>query len=115
MVFVTTEQLATTLQRKDITAQMCSQGIQAAIKFLERQRTEANFNSFYDAIVAESFDLTTETKLPRKRQSPKQMGESNGFHPKTPREFFRHLSYEAIHITANEISRRFEQKGLEDS
>ena len=37
MVFVTTEQLATTLQRKDITAQMYSQGSQAAIKFLERQ------------------------------------------------------------------------------
>ena len=37
MVFVTTEQLATTLQRKDIIAQMCSQGSQAAIKFLERQ------------------------------------------------------------------------------
>ena len=37
MVFVTTEQLATTLQRKDIIAQMCSQGSQAAITFLERQ------------------------------------------------------------------------------
>ena len=31
MMFVTTEQLATTLQRKDITAQMCSQGSQVAI------------------------------------------------------------------------------------
>ena len=35
MMFATTEQLATTLQRKDITAQMCSQGSQVAIKFLE--------------------------------------------------------------------------------
>ena len=35
MIFVTTEQLATTLQRKNITAQMCSQGSQVTIKFLE--------------------------------------------------------------------------------
>ena len=36
--------------------QMCIQGSQAAIQFL-RQQTEANFNFFYDAIVAESKDL----------------------------------------------------------
>lgn len=60
MVFVTTEQLATTLQRKDITAQMCTHGSQATISFLSRQRTEELFNCFYDTVVAESQDLTTE-------------------------------------------------------
>ena len=46
----------------------------------------------------------TEPKLPRKRQPPKQMGDSDVFHPKIPQEFFHHLYYEAIDITASEIS-----------
>ena len=112
IIFVTTEQLATTLQKKDITAQMCIQGSQAAIQFLQRQRTEADFNFFYDAIVTESKDLTTEPKLPRRRQPLRCAGESDCFHPNTPKDFYRHLYYEAFDITAGEIARRFEQKGF---
>ena len=67
---------------------------------------------FNDAIVAESQNLTREPKLPRKQQPPKQMGESDGFHPKRPWEFFRHLYYEAIDIIASEISQWFDLKGL---
>ena len=40
------------------------------------------------------------------------MGESDGFHPKTPQEFFCHLYYETIDITASEITWQFEQMGL---
>ena len=40
------------------------------------------------------------------------MEESDGFNPKTPWEFFRELYYETIDITASEITRQFEQKGL---
>lgn len=114
MVFVTTEQLSITLQRKDITAQMCIQGSQAAIQFLQRQRTDSNFNSFYDAILTESKHLTSEPRLPRRRQPPRRTGDSDsaGFHPDTPRDFYRLLYYEVLDITAGEISRRFEQKGF---
>ena len=85
-------------------AQMCIQGSQAAIQFLQRQRTEANFNFFYDAIVTESKDLTTEPKLSRRQQPLRRAEESDCFHPNTPKDFYQHLYYEAFDITAGEIA-----------
>ena len=57
---------------------------------------------FYDAIVTESKDLTTEPKLPRRRQLLRRAEESDCFHPNTPKDFYRHLYYEAFDITADE-------------
>ena len=46
LVFVATEQLATTLQAKNVNAQICIRAACAAKNFLLRHRTTSNFNLF---------------------------------------------------------------------
>lgn len=63
LVFVAVEQLAVTLQSKDISAEICRQAVKMATQFLERQRSVQNFDVFWEGVVADSEGLTM---LPRK-------------------------------------------------
>ena len=113
MAFVAIEQLATTLQSKNITAELCCQAGQAAICFLERQRSVDSFESFIDGVIADSKDLTSEPKLPRKKRIPQCIdGGSDSFHPQSPKEYFRQQYFEALDILINELQRRFKQESL---
>ena len=47
---------------------------------------------------------TTEPKLPRRQQLLRCAEESDCFHPNTPKDFYRHLYYEAFDITADKIA-----------
>ena len=113
MVFVAVEQLATTLQSKSITADLCCQSGQAATRFLERQRSVESFDNFYESVIADSKDLTNEPKLPRKKRIPHRIDEgSSGYHPQTPKVYFKQQYFEALDILINELQRRFQQRSL---
>lgn len=111
MVFVAVEQLATTLQCKSISAELCSQSGQAAINFLERQRFDESFNVFYDGVLADSKDLTDDPKLPRKKRSPRDHN-ANGYHPQTPKEYFKQQYFESLDILSHELRRRFKRESM---
>ena len=113
MVFVAVEQLATTLQSKSITANLCSQSGQAATQFLERQRSVESFENFYENVLADSKDVTNEPKLPRKKRIPHRIDEGSiGHQPQTPKEYFKQQYFEALDILINELRRRFQQGSL---
>ena len=59
------EQLSKTLQYKDINAQQSFSAVNAAKRFLERQRDTSAFGTFYASVVHEAQDLTEEPKLCR--------------------------------------------------
>ena len=54
LIFGATEQLSATLQYKDINAQEVTLAVSAAIGFLERQQSDAAFDTFYGAVVEEA-------------------------------------------------------------
>ena len=72
IVFAATEQLATTLQAKDVNAQICTGAVNATKSFLQRQRDDSAFTSFFDSVTEESTDITDIPKLPRKRKVPRR-------------------------------------------
>ena len=67
LIFSAMEQLSKTLQYKDINAQEVSTAVNAAKRFLERQRDDLAFKSFYSSVVEEAYELTSEPTLPRQR------------------------------------------------
>ena len=67
--FSATEQLSHTLQGKDTSLQQAVAAFQLAVSFLERQRTEEAFSSFYKSVLFESHNLTEKPVLPHQRES----------------------------------------------
>ena len=58
LIFSAMEQLFKTLQYKNINAQEVSTAVNAAKSFLERQRDNLAFKSFYSSVVCEARHLT---------------------------------------------------------
>ncbi len=82
-----------------------------AICYLERQRTDAKFHSFYEYVVKSSKDLTAPPCLLRYRRPPKKLNEVGS----TSHEFsfvecyFRQQYFEVLDLLVNELKRRFQQ------
>ena len=113
LVFSATEQLSTTLQAKAITAEISIQGRDTTLAYLQRQRCEEAFNSFYDSVVQEASDKTDEPKLPRQRKIPKQMDDSvDNYQHRTPRDYYRQQYFEVLDILLGEIEQRLTQTSL---
>ena len=73
LIFSAMEQLSKTLQYKDINAQEVSTAVNAAKRFLERQRDPLAFESFYSSVVEEARELTEDPVLPRQRHIPRRV------------------------------------------
>ena len=67
MVFSAMEQLSKTLQYRDINAQEVLSSVRMANNFLKQQRSDPAFNSFYEVVVKEAGNVTSEPTLPRQR------------------------------------------------
>lgn len=95
LIFSATEQLSITLQSKDIALQQAVGVFQLAVNFLESQRTEEAFNSFYKRIL---FDLTEEPVLLRQRRPPRRIdsnpASTHSF--SSPESLYRQYYYEAL-------------------
>ena len=68
LVFSAAEQFSVNLQAKNITIQEATRGAVSLASHLKSLRTEAEFNQFYEQVVAQSSTLTEEPKLPRNRK-----------------------------------------------
>ena len=76
-IFACTEQLSLTLQGKDTTVQEARTAADLAVHYLERQRTDERFSSFYKDVVKLSKDITAPPCLPRHKRPPKRLDEAN--------------------------------------
>ena len=96
-IFGATEQLSATLQYNDVNAQEVPLPVSAAVAFLERQRSDAAFDRFYDSVVEEAKAYTQEPTLPRMRKIPKRIndGDPNHQHP-SAKALFRQQYYEVL-------------------
>ena len=101
LVFSATEQLATTLQGKTITAEVSIQARDATMAYLRRQRCEEAFDSFYDSVVQEASDKTDEPKLSQPKRIPKRIDDN--YQHITPRDYYRQQYFEVLDILLSEI------------
>ena len=107
LIFGATEQLSSTLQYKNINAQEVSLAVNAAIAFLQRQRSDSSFD---DSVVEEAETYTHEPTLPRQRKVPKKF--NNGapdHHHSSVKAHFRQQYFEVLDLMISEIKRRFDQ------
>ena len=111
LVFSATEQLSLTLQGRDTTIQEAVQASKLAVHFIERQRTDEAYDSFYTQVVAECKDITAEPALPRQRRPPRRL--DSGATPHifdNPKFYFRKHYFEVLDIISGELKHRFQQE-----
>jgi len=110
LIFAAMEQLSKTLQYKDISAQVMATAVEAAKRFLQRQREPTVFKKFYDLVVEEACKLTSEPTLPRQRRIPQRVNDgAPNHHFLTAEDYFRQQYFEAFDLLLNEITQRFSQ------
>ena len=110
LIFSAMEQLSKTLQYKDINAQEVTTAVNAAKRYLERQRDPLAFKSFYDSVVEEARELTEDPMLPRQKRVPHRINDgAANHHFHCPEDFFRQQYFEVIDLLMNEITQRFSQ------
>ena len=113
LIFTPAEQLSRTLQGRDTTIQEARQAASVTESYLRKQRTDDNFDKFFDYVVLQSSNVTEEPTLPRKRKVPRRIDDgSTAYHHLTPRDFYRQKYFEVIDVVIEEISRRFNQTDL---
>ena len=74
------EQLSTTLQRKDINAQEATKAVSLALSFLHHMRSDAEFSGLYKATAKEAENLTQPPTLPRHRQVRRRIDSGGSVH-----------------------------------
>ena len=110
MVFSAMEQLSKTLQYRDINAQEVLSSVRMANNFLKRQRSDPAFNSFYEVVVKEAENVTSEPTLPRQRQIPHRIDDgSPNYQFSCPKDSFRQQYFEILDLLHNEITQRFDR------
>ena len=114
LVFSTMEQVATTLQYKDINAQEATTAVNAAKHFLERQRSEKEFDFFYEVVKRNAFDNKVEEPiLPRQKRVPQRVDSGAQNHVfLSPKEYYRCQYYEVLDLLKEDLLRRFDQPTL---
>ena len=96
LLFSATEQLSNTLQGKDTPIQETIQASNLALKFLERQRTDNAYETFYKHFLDCSKDLTDDPTLPSYSKRPRRYDDEEASH-----------RFEAIDLCHGELSNRF--------
>lgn len=109
IVFAITEQVSTTLQSKDLTAQEAIKAVEMTIECFNRQRNELSFDDLYQKTIEESEGLTQPPSLPRVRKAPKRFDSNCPPHTfSAPVDFYRKIYYEVLDLMINELRRRFQ-------
>lgn len=111
LIFSGIEQLSLTLQGKDTTVQEATDAAELALHYLERQREDKAFDSFYSQVVEQAKDLTDPPALPRYRNSPRRLDDGSVAHQfNDPKEYFKRQYFEVLDLLMNELKRRFQQE-----
>ena len=110
LIFSATEQLSTTLQGVNTCLQEAITASRLAISFLERQRSDKAFDSFYTLVLSESDDFTEEPVLPHQIRPPKRIDDGSSPHSfRDPKSLFKKDYFEALDITIEELKQQFDQ------
>ena len=113
LVFGITEGLSSFLQSKDVSVGVALKQSECVLSFLMKERSDAAFDKFYEKIVLDSHDRTTEPSLPRQRRQPKRQDEDSTAHTfKSPKDFYRREYFNVFDTLISEICRRFNQASL---
>ena len=97
-------------QYKDINAQEASTAVSIELAFLQRQRCDFAFESFYNSTVMNSRSYTQEPDLPRQKKIPKRFSDGTTVQQCTSiKEYFKQQYFEIIDLLIGEIKRRFDQ------
>ena len=109
LVFGAAEQLTTTLQYKNINAQVTS-AVSAALTYLQRQGLDSAFDKFYETSFKGSEGLTQEPALPRQRKLERfeNGAPESEAHP-SAKEYFRQQYFTFLDLIISELKRRFDQ------
>ena len=114
ILFGTAEEVSKSSQAKDTTLQQALSSINWVSAFYKRQRSDEEFNRFYDNVVETAQQLAIgEPQLPRYRRSPARI--DSGSHPhrfSSPRDYHHHLRFKACDLLLRELTDRFDQQEL---
>ena len=110
LVFSATEQLSVILQSYEINAQQAVSAANATKQYLQRLQSQATYETFYKAVVANAKDLTDEPTLPRNKKVPRRIDDGAQNHCyASPSDYFRQQYFEVIDTLIGELTRRFSQ------
>lgn len=110
MIFSPTEQLSKILQTTDVTLQDAQTAVAVTQRFIQRQRSHDEFQTFFTSVTEASKDLTKTLWLPRQQKLPQKLGRSNNEHEfQSPSEYFRQQYFEVLDLIVN-FRHRFDQK-----
>ena len=110
LVFHPTEQLSKTLQATNTMLQDAQSAVTVTQAFIQRQRSDEAFDSFFKSVIEASKDLTEGPQLPRQRRLPKRLGGGDIEHAfESPSEYYRKRYFEVLDLLNNELTRRFDQ------
>ena len=83
-----------------------------AVSFLDRQRCDDAYDSFYSCIVAECEDFTDEPTLPRQRRPPRRIDDGAPAHVfDSPKSYFKKQYFEVLELVSGELKHLFQQEG----
>ena len=113
VVFGASEQLSTTLQSKDTTAQDARLAVNLCKAFYDRQRDASAFQIFYQAVLLEANGKTEPPTLPRYSNPPKRINDGDAnFRFATAEHYHRREYFEIMESLSGELDARFDQKGF---
>jgi len=111
LVFSATEQLSITLQGTDTSLQQAVQAAKLAITYMERQRSDGAYDSFYSHVLAKSKGLTDQPTLPRQRRLPRQIDSGSTAHQfDSLKSYFKKQYFEVLDVVTVELKHRFQQE-----
>ena len=108
--------LSSALQSKDLTASEGQRLAAMTVKTIQKMRTDEGFMSFWKRTTeAASEKGVAPAILPRKVRPPRRIEDCLGGHaepefPASPESYFKRIYFEAIDLTTNAITARFDQK-----
>ena len=114
IVIGATEEVSLLLQRKDIAIQDALAAVDTAKAYFKRLRSEDEFERFYDATVKLAEQLSiNQPVLPGQRRCPARFQEGASPHEyPSPRDFYRHMFFEACDLLSTELEDRFESQHI---
>ena len=111
LLFSAAEETSKFLQGKDTNVQEALSSVGVLKCYFQRQRTDDQFNAFYDATESHAHNLEIDPPaLPRYRRQPRRFCEGSETHRhESPRDFYRQIYNEACDLLVQEVTDRFNQ------
>ncbi|KAJ8336790.1 hypothetical protein SKAU_G00380100 [Synaphobranchus kaupii] len=115
LVFSPIEQLSRTLQTVNITLQDAQRAVKVTRGYIQRQRSDNEFENFYKSVTEAAVDLTEAPVLPRQARRPRRLdeGEAEQHSFQSPTDFYKRQYFEVLDLLDSELGSRFEQRDIE--